>query len=57
MGEQAAADLGIDATTARALQRVASQQLGFTTAVPEPQSLTLLLAGLGVVALRARRQR
>ena len=57
LGEQAAIDLGIDTTTARALQRVASQQLGFTTAVPEPQSLALLLAGLGVVGLRARRQR
>ncbi len=56
VSEQAAIDLGIDATTARALQRVASQQLGFTTAVPEPQSLALLLAGLGVIALRVRRR-
>lgn len=57
VGEQAAIDLGIDATTARALQRVASQQLGFTTAVPEPQSLALLLAGLGVIALRTGKRR
>lgn len=56
-GEQAAIDLGIDASTARALQRVASQQLGFTPAVPEPQSLALLLAGLGVVALRTGKRR
>ncbi len=57
LGEQAAVDLGIDATTARALQRVARQQLGFTTAVPEPQSLALLLAGLGVIALRTGKRR
>ncbi len=51
--EQAAIDLGIDATTALALQRVASQQLGFAGTVPEPQTLAMLLAGLGVVGLRA----
>jgi len=56
-GEQAAIDLGIDANTARALQRVASLQLGFAPAVPEPQSLALLLAGLGVVALRTGKRR
>jgi hypothetical protein len=54
LGEQAAIDLGIDASTAHALQRVASQQLGFTAAVPEPQSLALLLAGLAVVGWRFR---
>lgn len=55
VGEQAAIDLGIDATTARALQRVASQQLGFTTAaVPEPQTVAMLVAGLGVVGLRLK---
>ena len=54
VAEQAAVDLGIDATTARALQHVASVELGFTTAVPEPQTLALLLAGLGVVGLRFR---
>ncbi|MBI3349530.1 MAG: hypothetical protein HY020_20260 [Burkholderiales bacterium] len=53
-GEQAAIDLGLDATTARALQRVASVQLGFTAAVPEPQTVAMLLAGLGVVAMRLR---
>ena len=53
--EQAAADLGISADTALALQQIASQQLGFTTPVPEPQTLALLLAGLGVVAVRVRR--
>lgn len=52
--EQAAIDLGIDAATAQALQRVASQQLGFTAAVPEPQTLALLLAGLAVVGGRLR---
>ncbi|MBW8846579.1 MAG: PEP-CTERM sorting domain-containing protein [Burkholderiales bacterium] len=54
VAEQAAADLGIDAATARTLQRVASVQLGFTAAVPEPQTLAMLLAGLGVVGLRLR---
>lgn len=54
-GEQAAADLGINSVTALALQQVASQQLGFAAApVPEPQSLALLLAGLGVVGRRLR---
>ena len=52
--EQAAIDLGIDASTALALQRVASQQLGFAAAVPEPQTLALLLTGLAVVGVRLR---
>lgn len=56
-GEQAAIDLGIDAATALALQRVASQQLGFTTAaVPEPQTVALMLAGLVAVGLRTGRR-
>ena len=55
--EQAAIDLGIDANTALALQHVASQQLGFSSAVPEPQSLALLLAGLGLIALRTGKRR
>lgn len=57
VGEQAAIDLGINASTARALQLVASQQLGFAPAVPEPQTLAMLLAGLGVVVSRVRRAR
>ncbi len=57
VGEQAAIDLGIDAAIALSLQRVASVQLGFTTAVPEPETLAMLLAGLGVIALRTRRRR
>ncbi|MBV8035574.1 PEP-CTERM sorting domain-containing protein [Roseateles sp.] len=55
--EQAAADLGIEATMALALQRVASQQLGFTAAVPEPQTVAMLLAGLGVFGLRSGMRR
>ncbi|WP_422010326.1 PEP-CTERM sorting domain-containing protein [Roseateles sp.] len=55
--EQAAIDLGIDSATALALQHVASEQLGFTTAVPEPQTLALMLAGLGLVAVRTGRRR
>lgn len=55
--EIAARELGISATDARALQRVAAQQLGFE--VPEPGSLGLALLGLvGVVGggSRGRRQ-
>lgn len=52
--EQAAADLGIEAGTALALQRVASQQLGFTAAVPEPQTLALWIGGLGALGLRIK---
>jgi len=36
---------------------VASLQLGFAPAVPEPQSLALLLAGLGAIALRTGKRR
>lgn len=35
--EQAAQDLGITAAVARSLQQVASEQLGFTSAVPQPR--------------------
>ncbi|HEX2011056.1 MAG TPA: PEP-CTERM sorting domain-containing protein [Roseateles sp.] len=55
--EVAARDLGLTAQQAWALQRVASDQLGFAAPVPEPHSAALLLAGLGVLAFVARRQR
>jgi len=54
-GEIAAMELGISAADALALQRVASMQLGFTPAVPEPSSWALALLGLGFVGWRARR--
>ena len=57
--EVAAADLGISRADALALQRVASDQLGFAAPVPEPATAALwalgLLAGLGRLA-RQRRQ-
>ncbi|MDP2004565.1 MAG: PEP-CTERM sorting domain-containing protein [Rubrivivax sp.] len=56
-GEIAALDLGISAGDALGLQQVASYQLGFATAVPEPGALTL--GGLGLLAVLAavRRRR
>ena len=45
-GEIAARDLGIAPGAALALQRVASEQLGFASPVPEPAGHALLLAGL-----------
>lgn len=51
--EVAARDLGISATDAVALQRVAALQLGFS--VPEPGTLALL--GLGFAGLAASRRR
>lgn len=55
-GETAAQDLGISASDALLLQQVASYQLGFATAVPEPG--TLVLGGLGaLVVLGAVRRR
>lgn len=53
--EIAAADLGISSADALRLQRVASEQMGFTTPVPEPASYLLLLAGLLLLGLRAKR--
>ena len=53
--EIAARDLGISSADARALQRVASAQLGFA-AVPEPSTCALAVLGIGVLAWRARRQ-
>ncbi len=44
--EVAAADLGIRPADARVLQRLASEQLGFTAPIPEPHSLLLMGAGL-----------
>ncbi len=56
-GEQAAFDLGIDSSTALMLETVASRQLGFAPAVPEPASWALFGAGLAWLGLRARRGR
>lgn len=58
-GEISARDLGIVSTDALALQRLASAQLGFAAAVPEPSTWAMLLGGLGGVGWfggrRARR--
>ncbi|MBT9486273.1 MAG: hypothetical protein IV093_02070 [Rubrivivax sp.] len=54
-GELAAQELGINATDAVALQRIASAQLGFTPPVPEPATALLALAGLAVISRRLRR--
>jgi hypothetical protein len=55
-GEQAAFDLGISASQARALQRVAALELGFAAQVPEPGTGGLLAAGLATLAVLARRR-
>ncbi len=52
--DQAARDLGITAADARALQRVAAITIG---AVPEPQTLGLLVGGLGIMGWLGRRHR
>ncbi len=53
--EIAARDLGISATDAAQLQRVASATLGFgELAVPEPSSLALVLGALGCVGWAGR---
>jgi hypothetical protein len=56
-GELAAMELGISATDAVTLQHIAAVQLGFTPQVPEPEALWLMLAGLPLLVLRAKRQR
>lgn len=48
-GEIAARDLGISRADALALQRVASDELGYTAQVPEPASALLLIGGLAVL--------
>lgn len=53
--ELAASELGIAPADAVALQRIASLELGFTPAVPEPAAAWLALAGLAVLARRVRR--
>ncbi len=56
--EIAAQDLGISVSQALALQRVASDQLGYMAApVPEPESYALMLAGLGLIGYAIRRKR
>lgn len=54
-GELAAAELGIGAADALALQHIAAMQLGFTPPVPEPSAAWLAVAGLALVLRRARR--
>jgi hypothetical protein len=56
--EIAASDLGIGSADALALQRVASDQLGFAPPIPEPATWALMVAGLlGAGGLAARRRR
>ena len=53
--EIAAGDLGIASGDALVLQRLASAELGYTAAVPEPATWGLMSLGLGLVAWRGRR--
>lgn len=52
--EIAAHDLGIASVDALMLQRVASEQLGFAAAVPEPSTWALCLGGLAMLGWRRR---
>jgi hypothetical protein len=56
--EIAARDLGISPADALALQRVASDQLGYTAPIPEPSTVSMLglgLLGMGALARSRRR--
>jgi hypothetical protein len=56
-GEQAGIDLGISGSVVTMLELVAAEQLGFTSAVPEPATSAMLGLGACGLMLRVRRQR
>ena len=55
-GEISAHDLGIASSDALVLQRIASAQLGFAAAVPEPSTWALFGGGIGLVGWFGRRR-